>query len=311
VLEPDFLDSTRDGPTASGGYILQGVEFDALGRRRGYWLYREHPGSRTVRAVSGSTFVPEEDIAHIYRVDRPGQSRGVPWGAAAIVKLRDLADYEDAQLLRQKLAACFTAFVTTPEISASGASEISERLEPGAIEVLPPGKSVEFASPPGAEGYGEYTANVLRAIAAAFGVTYEALTGNLSSVNFSSGRMGWIEFHRNVEAWQWQMLVPQLCDKVWGWFNAASGLVGGPTAAATWTPPRREMIDPAKELNAMVTSSRSGLVSISENIRRLGYDPETVLTELANDFKLLDKLDLKLDIDPRKDKQKQEGTVNA
>ena len=44
VLEADHLDSWKTGELADGGFILQGIEFDALGRRRAYWLYPTHPG---------------------------------------------------------------------------------------------------------------------------------------------------------------------------------------------------------------------------------------------------------------------------
>jgi lambda family phage portal protein len=303
VLEPDYLDIHKDGPIP-GGYMIQGIEFNQVGKRIAYWIYTDHPGNRTGLALaSRSTRVPAEDVIHVYRVDRPGQVRGVPWGAPAIVRLRDLADYEDAQLLRQKLAACFTAFVYDNDIGAGDNNmPLAESLEPGAIEILPSGKEITFANPPAAEGYGEYTANVLRAVAMAYGVTYEALTGNLSNVNFSSGRMGWIEFHRNIECWIWQMLVPQLCGGVWSWFTQAASMMQYDTAEATWTPPRREMIDPSKELKAMNTAIRSGLTSLSESIRRLGDDPEQVLTELAADLRMLDKLGLVLDSDPRRDK---------
>src|SRR6266511_3079705 len=39
LLEPDHLDSSKTGDLANGGFVVQGVEFDALGRRRAYWLY--------------------------------------------------------------------------------------------------------------------------------------------------------------------------------------------------------------------------------------------------------------------------------
>lgn len=302
ILEPDYLDVFKDGPTATG-YIIQGIEFDKIGRRVGYWLYPQHPGGRQGYGLAmPSVRIDAAEILHVYRADRPGQVRGVPWGTPAIVKLRDLADYEDALLLRQKLSACFTAFVTDPEGVSSGQVSIAESLEPGAIEILPPGKSIEFASPPAPSGTGEYTADVQRAIAAAFGITFEALTGNLQRVNFSSGRMGWIEMHRNVEAWQWHMLVPQMCSGVWGWFCDAAETKGYERTEATWTPPRREMIDPSKEIRATIEAIRAGLMSLSEGLRKLGYDPATVLNEKASDQKLLDALGLVLDSDPRADK---------
>ncbi len=44
MLEPDYLDHNKTEYTKSGGRIIQGVEFDPIGRRVAYWLYPEHPG---------------------------------------------------------------------------------------------------------------------------------------------------------------------------------------------------------------------------------------------------------------------------
>jgi lambda family phage portal protein len=44
VLEPDHLDTAKTGDLANGGFVVQGVEFDPLGRRRAYWMFPVHPG---------------------------------------------------------------------------------------------------------------------------------------------------------------------------------------------------------------------------------------------------------------------------
>ncbi|HLS32804.1 MAG TPA: phage portal protein, partial [Brevibacterium sp.] len=195
VLEPDYLDQSKDSPTASGGQIVQGVEYDAIGRVRAYWLFSEHPGGDGYHLQSRP--VPARDVIHALRVDRPGQVRGIPWLSPVMLRLADFADYEDAQLVRQKIAACFSAFVREPVdgflphgVQRDADGDLIDRFEPGIIERLPPGAEIEFAEPPGVDGYGEYAAVSLRAIAAGMGISYAALTGDLTSVNFSSGRMG-------------------------------------------------------------------------------------------------------------------------
>ena len=137
VLEPDFIDTTKDGLVGdAGGPIIQGVEFDKLGRRVAYWLYENHPGSSLLGTLT-SKRVPAEDIAHVFFSERPGQVRGVSWFAPAIVNLRDFDEFEDAQLMRQKIAACFAAFVTdidgtgTAIGAQSAADELIETIEPG------------------------------------------------------------------------------------------------------------------------------------------------------------------------------------
>lgn len=305
VLEPDFLDATKDGPLPSGNICYQGIEVDALGRRVAYWLFDDHPGDATRRAAFSSKRIDARDVIHVYRQDRPGQMRGVPWGAPVIIRLRDFADYEDAQLLRQKIAACFAVFVHDDEGGEGGAAAPAdtvplEEIGPGIVEHLPPGRDVRFAVPPGVDGYADYSRVSLTAVAVGYGVTYEALTGDLSNVNFSSGRMGWLEFGRNVESWQWNMLIPQMCDGVWGWAMEAAAVAGlgieGVTAA--WTPPRREMIDPVKEIQGIRDGVRAGLWTLSEQIRRLGYDPEEVFRERAEELQRLRDAGLVFDTDP-------------
>ena len=44
LLEADHLDTSKTGDLPNGGFVVQGVEFDALGRRRAYWLFPVHPG---------------------------------------------------------------------------------------------------------------------------------------------------------------------------------------------------------------------------------------------------------------------------
>ena len=52
VLEADHLDSLKTEELRDGGFVLQGIEFDRLGRRRAYWLYPTHPGDGRGALVS-------------------------------------------------------------------------------------------------------------------------------------------------------------------------------------------------------------------------------------------------------------------
>lgn len=48
------------------------------------------------------------------------QARGVPWGAPVIRSLRDLDDYEVAELVRKKTEACVTAIVLGDDEAQQG-----------------------------------------------------------------------------------------------------------------------------------------------------------------------------------------------
>lgn len=300
ILEGDFLDHTKSTLTVdreqSQNFIVQGVEFDEKGRRVAYWIYDRAPSNMNAMKIS-STRVPAEDVLHIFDEERPGQVRGVPFLVAAMLRFRDFDDYEDAQLIRQKIAACFSVFVTQAPTAGLGLpsdekDELISRVEPGIIERLSPGEEVTFASPPGAEGYADYSRKIQQGMAAGAGITYEQMTGDLSGVNFSSGRMGWIEAHRQVEDWQYNTFIPDFCQGVWKWFVEslqARGVISE-YVKADWTPQGRFMIDPVKEMDGISKALGSGLTSWSEAVREQGYDPDTLFAQIQQDAQKLKEL---------------------
>ena len=296
ILEGDLLDHLKDfGQYKDNSYCRLGVQFSSEGILQGYWVHESHPTDGTgFYQRTDSTFVPKEDCLHVYELLRIGQIRGVPMGVSSFIKLGDFSDYEDAQLLRQKVASLFVAFVSGDEQSATDTDPLL-RLEPGIIEYLKPGETVSFGSPPAAEGYAEYSKKILQGIAAAYGITYEMLTMDYSNVNFSSGRMAKIDISGNFRALQYNMLVPQFCVPVWDWFMEAS-IMAGLTAtrvmcsATDWTAPRVQQLDPTKETAARVLQIQAGLTTISECLREDGRDPEEFFEEYKQDIERLKAL---------------------
>lgn len=308
VLEPDWLDMSKD----NGSTIVFGKEYDDEARLTGYYIRKNHPGESDWRQSRlGSDLIQASEVCHVYDVRRPGQATGVPWGASSLLTLRDIGDHAQARMMLDKLACCFTAFVTDsdPDSAMSDANSpdssiptLFEKLEPGAIEVLPPGKSVQFSNPPTAGNFIEMQRHHLHSVAAGYGITFEALTGILSEVNFSSGRMGWLEFHRNVGHWRWNIAIPQFLDPVSQWFAAAvqaAGMANRVNSRMLWTPPRREMINPSEEIPALVAAIRGGLTSLSEVQRSLGYVPAQVIEELAQDLSNARSKGLALSVDAK------------
>jgi lambda family phage portal protein len=317
IIEADHLDTSKDGVADRNSHRwVQGVEFDGRGKRVAYWIHRNHPGDRAFAGLLESVRVPADQILHLYRVDRPGQVRGVPWAAPVAIRTRELKDYEDAQLLRQKIAACFAAFEHDSPYGAEDLSKISpagggegsesdgslgdEMIEPGMIHRLAAGKTVAFSQPPSIQNYDEFVKRQLRAIAVGLGLSYEALAGDLQGVSFSSGRMGHLEFQRNIQSWQASIMITQFCRPVWGWFLEAAKLMGErvPGVDHSWITPRREMIDPTREVPATIAAIRGGLGTLTDAIRAMGKDPEEVFRTLARERALLAELGLTVESDP-------------
>jgi lambda family phage portal protein len=312
LLEADHLDDGKIGVLSDGGRIVRGIEYDAIGTRRAYWLFPDHPGDVSVpfsRSLT-SVRVPADGVVHLFERQRL-QSRGVPWGAPAMRALRDLDDWTNAELVRKKTEACLVGVVigadeTEQGVAPSvvdGAGKTIEQFEPGLIAYARGGKDIKFNQPASTAGVSEWLRAQLHIIAAGFRVPYELLTGDLSQVNYSSLRGGLVEFRRMCMAVQWQLVIPVFCQPVWDWFCEAAwtaGLIPRPTIRVEWQPHGFDAVDPLKDATADLLMLRSGTLTLPQAVAKQGYDPRRQLAEIAEFNALLDALGIVLDSDPRR-----------
>jgi lambda family phage portal protein len=303
LLEIDWLDSNRTGGY-NGNTIVNGVEYDVLGRIVAYWLWSTHPGDvGLLRGMRVQSYrVDAKSIIHLYNPERPGQGRGFPRLAPVIARVRDLSTYEDAELARKNLEsrlgvlysgdptqlanpAADGELATQAEADSSG--NLGE-LRSGAITRLPAGSEVTVVTPTVAEGYTDYVRQQLHLIASGMGVTYEMLTGDMNEVNFSSARVRRLDMRRSVERMQWLTLKPRLLDPLHRAFIDAAVLAGKlrrpANYAVAYSFPKWDYVNPQQEIEADTKEIAAGLCSISEKIRQRGDDPDAVFAELASDF---------------------------
>ncbi|MBT9386966.1 phage portal protein [Pseudooceanicola sp. CBS1P-1] len=288
LLEVDYLDETL---TSYGrNEVIEGIEYGPTGKAVAYHLYDMHPGDGL--HLKGARFtsrrVPAQQILHVRRIDRPGQMRGVPWLAPVMMTIGELSDYQEAQILKQKVASLLAFFVEAGDDGQVFNGGRLEEIAPGAIVGLGAGQKVTPSEPPRVDGYPDFMREGVRVIATGLGLTYESF-GDLTGVNFSSGRMGRMEMDRFIQVWQQQLIINQMCHGIARWTLEAWRLVQHaqrlppPPEALDWTPPRRPLIDPSKEIGAAVEEIEAGLTSRQRKQREMGYDPDVIARERAED----------------------------
>jgi len=288
LMEPDMFKRCTVEYLSRNRTIRMGIEFDNHNVRKAYHCYLEHPGDTTSMFMfTGDTIrIPTEDMLHVFVPLRPGQIRGITRFSTLITRLRQLDEYEDAELTRKKIAAMFSAFV----ISDSGDADLSRlpggteestdidgnaitlaTLEPGLITYLRNGANdIKFAQPADVgANYQVWLKQQLREIAMGMEVTYEQLTGDLEDVNLSSIRAGLVEFRRRCEAFQNNIIVHQFCRPFAAkWLDIAvlSKAISIPDYTknralyinAFWNADAWAYVDPEKDVKTSILEVRGG-----------------------------------------------------
>lgn len=314
-LESDHLDVHYNDIAPNGNEIRMGLEWKN-GRRAAYHLWSDHPGEQYLS--SGPAVrkrINASDIVHIFRPLRAGQQRGGSFLAPIITKLREIDQYDDAEVVRKKCAAMWQPFFinTTP-----GAKQVSFpsniTLEPGVGVKMPQGWEVQFSNPADVgPNYEMFMRVQFRVIAKGLGITYEQLTGDLDGVSFSSIRAGLIEFRRLAEMIRARTLVAQYTRPiVLRWLHVAmlSGVFKTISLSEYLTNPYKfqkisfipqawDYVNPVDDRVAEQMDMRNGLVTRDDRVRLRGGDADRVDRMNAQRNAKIDGLGLIYDSDPR------------
>lgn len=305
VLGMDMLDTTRPGGP---------IEYDEHGRATFYHFHVRRPGQPGVIVLGQSEKLAAEHVIHLFREEWPGQLRGRSMFEPVVKRYEDLDEYIDAENVRKKIEACFVGFIqpsadvdTAADMGKIEDGEFSENgfelesFEPGMLERLNPGETIEFGDPKPSVGMGEFARVTLLGATAGINVPYEHGTGDLSNVNYSSYRAGSLEFQRFCGRLQWITIIPTALERVWGWFQQdawEAGVFARNDYEIDWTPPAFESIDRGKDAKADEAELALGLTSRRKLVGARGYDLGEIDDEIAEDARATRKKGLKFRVDP-------------
>lgn len=320
VLEADLLDDGLNGRSQQGNEIRMGVEVDTWGRPVAYHFLAYHPGDYQFSNQQISTQrhkrVPADEVIHLYRMDRPGQTRGVTWFASAIQRLHHLQGYEQAEIVRARASSALMGFITSPEGELMGDDVVDgERVssfEPGVFKYLAPGESVTVPQLDAPDGQFEpFLRAMLRAMAAGIGCSYETVSRDFSQTNYSSSRLSLLEDRdhwRVLQKWLIENLHQRVFE-VWMDMAVLSGALPLPIyelqadryKAVHWMPRGWAWVDPGKEVQAYKEAVRCGFKTLGDVVAEQGGDLEELMQSRRMELDAAGDLDLKFDTDPASD----------
>ncbi|EFB91348.1 phage portal protein, lambda family [Pyramidobacter piscolens W5455] len=291
MIEPDLL-AEDVFQTKDGHKVFGGVEVDEFMRPLAYH-FRMDPleSARTIR-------VPAERVVHGYDRTRAPQLRGVSELAGSMESIRDIGEYVDSELKAARIAGSMTGVVKTetgaarigraPARDANGAP--IETIQLGSLNYLKQGEEVNFPQPgrPN-EAAGGFVSVIERFVGVGMGLSYEAVSRDLSQVNYSSIREGRLQDIKTYEEYQ-RDVVETFCAPVYAaWLDAMvlNGLVTIPGywgardkyRKVRWVRPGWSWVDPQKEAAAAEKGLQLGTTTLQEVCGYEGKDWQEVLRQ--------------------------------
>lgn len=298
------------GDKNTGGYYVP----------ESYSIRTYHPGDMTVASLAPDwKEVPRyrKDgihplVSHLYRMERPEQSRGFPLIAPALDYFKDAKDYFQAETWAAKVAACWTLFITTPDPMGAAVRATAsvredgtrtELMRPGLVRWLSTGqKPEEFAPQRPTSQFESYVYAMQRMKGLALNMPYEQALLDFSKTNYSSGRMALTEVRRIYRRWQ-QWLVATFLNHVWVRLLEEAVLRGeirAPNfmayreeyARASWVGSGWSWVDPSKEVRADVDAYNANMTTLADLYAARGEDWEEKLEQRAREKKRMEELGL-------------------
>jgi lambda family phage portal protein len=304
-IEADRIDVDKNELMPSGRRIRMGVELDEFERPIAYWVLNYHPGDYDFmqnRPEKKHTRIPAENMIHVFKKKRPGQTRGETAFAPAIFALKMLDGYRDAEITAARAAAAKFGVLVSPGgdgIADSYDGDIPQLdYEAGTIQSLPQGYDLKMIDPTHpTSAFSDFNKAVLRGIASGIGLSYEALSNDLEGTSYSSIRQGAL-LERDQFKNDQQFMIDHFVDKVFKIWLRWSMETGSLTLnglsigidkynkfseAVQWRGRGFQWVDPLKEINAAVVGLQNGILSMQDVANHYGRDVEETFAQIERD----------------------------
>jgi lambda family phage portal protein len=304
--------------------VVLGIELDKdTSRPVGYWINQNSTSKR----------YDATEIFHIFKRMRPGQVRGYPLMHGVTQNFFQLQEYEDAELLGCKIAACLAVFIerargTTPggdfipgtssAQAVDGSGNALTHIQPGMIGSIPNGAELHVVQPqkPGAT-FGMFTEHIDRKTGAGieYGLSYEALSRNTSKASYAGGRLATQrdyqafrqiiafmngKFNQPFRNYWMDIAVLHAAIDAPGYYSLSANVRHDRTywQRHEWIPPAWQYgVNPKDDIAAARDAMRAGISTLDQECGFVGRDWRTVLRLKSRIKKTADRLGLTLTSD--------------
>ena len=291
---------------------VDGIWYDVFGNPIQYDLLRFHPGDYYQLGLIADP-IDARLMIHWFRVDRPGQLRGIPEITPALLLYPQLRRYTLAVLAAAETAADFAAILYSEMPPDTGTEDDVEPFIPVEIErrmmtTLPMGwKMSQFKPEQPATGYAEFKKEILNEIARCINMPFNVAAGNSSNYNYSSGRLDHQVYHKalGVDRADIELIILEPVLTSWiqeAWLAYAGLIPDGPDRiegwAHQWFWDGFGHIDPHKDAQAQQTRLQNCTTTLKRECAREGLDSEVIIRERAKELEMMSRYGIPLTWNP-------------
>ena len=293
LFESEQLDTYKYLERSTQNEVRNGIEVDDHGKPVAYHFYRRHPNdirglARPAPLTLESVRVPASMVSHIYDPERCRQTHAYSRLGPVLRNLRDLAEYDAAQLRVARAEASIGLLIKGGD---DGDDPLS--LDGLGVAYLGEDESVDpfIPSRPGGT-YDPFVRIQVMRIAAGVDLSPDQVTRSFDGGNFSSKRQGSIEDRRVFEQDQ-QRFINQLCDPVmrdwlfcWAMRNPEQSgdyFLRDEPQQVKWQGQGWDWVDPEVQGKAIERMMRLRLTSRTIEAEKLGRTVEQLDKQIAED----------------------------
>lgn len=297
TFEADQISNPWDATAYNDAFVDDGIRFDRSTNELQIYVYNHHPGSNVPLSTLDGQWYSAKEVLHLFRAERPGQTRGIPRATPALQTLPIMRRQELATLYSAETAANFAMYLksNSPALdpAASPADFAEIELTRNMLTTLPAGWEIGQVEPkqPGPL-YEMFQRQALQSFSRCTNMPYTLAAGTGKDANFSSfkGDM------KNV--WEPEVQCEQsriewaIVEPVFAWFLESAvyvpGLLDGlPSISAIdhrWHWPPLPELDAIDSANAAAIRLSTGQSTPTEEHARRGKDWATESQRAAADF---------------------------
>ena len=287
AIAPRRLEQPAIGGTASMTTVM-GIERNANGKPLAYWIQKSVDELSLMPSLDYER-VPAADIVHFYRIDEPGQLRGVPFAATALHVIADLRDADDDIQAAIRQAANFAVYLWTQEADNIQIFNESTEIERGMQSTLPPGYQATMVKPEQpSTPYLDYRRERLAEIGRPIGMPGMMVWLDSREHNYSSARFDGQLYQRGNKRLQGgseRRALNPLVEDVLYEADLAEMIQGKrpERIRMVWTWPVPPHVDPQKEATAEDLAMRNGALTFQSACAARGFDYENVIEQLGSE----------------------------